>query len=152
MSAPVPPKPPDRKAAVVRSPTRLEFAEDIRAAIHARQAELAGEAAPPPSRERPRPERKATVAEPAIPHVEAYRPSLRPPIALLVVFDDGAEDGQTIRLRGDRFLIGRSEGDLLIPHDGQMSARHAELVRRQDEDGAWVWTLTDLGSTNGSFV
>jgi hypothetical protein len=136
----------------VRSPTRLEFAEEIQSAILARRAELAGQTLPHPARDPERPERKATIAEPAVRSVEPFRPSLRPPIAVLVAFDDGSDEGQSVRLRGDRFVIGRSEGDLLIPHDGQVSARHAELVRRKDEDSAWVWTLTDLGSTNGSFV
>jgi hypothetical protein len=151
MPAPVPPNPPDRKSAAIRSPTRLEFADDIQAAIRARQAELLGQGSLENS-ESARPERKATVAEPPGPMVKFFRPSLRPPMAVLVVFDDGGDEGQTVRLRGERFVIGRSEGDLQIPHDGQISGRHAELVRRRDEDGAWVWTLTDLGSTNGSFV
>lgn len=76
---------------------------------------------------------------------------MRPPIGLLKVHDDGSEDGELIRLRGDRFVIGREAGDLTIPHDLQMSGRHAELARIE-ERGRWIWTLSDLGSTNGTFV
>jgi pSer/pThr/pTyr-binding forkhead associated (FHA) protein len=157
MPAPVPPKPPDKKDAPVRSPTRLEFADEIQAAIRAREAELAGLSAPQPEPERERRDLSRHVAHAPEPAgtgtpVQPYRPSLRPPTPVLVVFDDGGDEGQTIRLRGDRFVIGRSEGDLLIPHDGQISGRHAELVRHQDEEAAWLWTLTDLNSTNGSFV
>jgi pSer/pThr/pTyr-binding forkhead associated (FHA) protein len=72
-------------------------------------------------------------------------------MALLVVLDDGDDEGETIRIRAGTFVIGRVEGDLVIPHDGGMSGRHAELSRRH-EDGQARWYLRDLGSTNGTFV
>ena len=90
--------------------------------------------------------------KPDAPPARLFKPSLRPPVALLIVFDNGADDGETVRVRGERFVIGRSEGDLLLPHDGQVSGRHAELVRHHNDDGSWDWVLTDLGSTNGTFV
>ena len=74
-----------------------------------------------------------------------------PPSALLIVFDDGAATCETVRVRGERFVIGRSEGDLLL-HAMQVSGRHAELVCHHTDDGSWDWVLTDLGSTNGTFV
>lgn len=80
-----------------------------------------------------------------------YKPSNRSPNAILTVFDDGKEDGETIRLRLSPFVIGRSDGDLRIANDYQMSSRHAELVRRE-QAGGWSWFLRDLGSTNGTFV
>ena len=43
-------------------------------------------------------------------------------MAILVVFDDGRTDGEIIRIRDHRFIIGRSEGDLVIPFDGRISA------------------------------
>ncbi len=81
----------------------------------------------------------------------AYRPRQRPPLALLVVLDDGREDGEVHRLRGEVTVIGRSQGDVQVPHDELISGRHAE-VRRVRENGAWRWVLADLGSTNGTFV
>ena len=48
-------------------------------------------------------------------------------------------------------MIGRVEGDLVIPHDGGISGRHAEIVRRP-EGGQFRWYLRDLQSTNGTFV
>jgi hypothetical protein len=66
--------------------------------------------------------------------------------------DDGTDDGEWVRLRGERFVIGRADGDLVLPHDGQISGRHAELVRQRGDDGGWAWLLADLGSTNGTFV
>lgn len=81
-----------------------------------------------------------------------YRPLVRPPMGLLHVFDDGESTGEVVRIRGGSFVIGRVEGDLVIPHDSGMSGRHAEIVRRNDGNGPWTWHLRDLGSTNGTFV
>jgi hypothetical protein len=80
-----------------------------------------------------------------------FRPQRRPPIALLCIFDDQDQDGEWVRLRGDTAIIGRTEGDITIPHDNMMSSRHAELARRV-EGGRTRWHLTDLQSTNGTFV
>jgi pSer/pThr/pTyr-binding forkhead associated (FHA) protein len=72
-------------------------------------------------------------------------------MALLCIVDDGHEDGEWRRLRGDRVVIGRSEGDILVPHDAMISGRHAELSRQFDR-GRYSWQLTDLQSTNGTYV
>jgi hypothetical protein len=149
---PAPPNPPPNRPGVVRVPTRLESVDDIRAAIQARQAEQIGGAVsmPPPLPGAPAPAAHAAGSpRTAVPH---FRPSLRPPVPLLTVFDDAADDGEVVRIRGERFVIGRAEGDLILPHDGQVSGRHAEIVRRQENDGSWAWELADLGSTNGTFV
>jgi len=69
----------------------------------------------------------------------------------LCVWDDDGEDGHWIRVYGDRFVIGRTEGDFAIPHDPGISQQHAELVREKGE-GRWIWKLRDLQSTNGTFV
>lgn len=81
----------------------------------------------------------------------AFRPVLRPPMAILCVCDDGGDSGETVRIRVPSFVIGRSAGEMVIPHDGGMSARHAEIARRL-ADGRYGWALRDLGSTNGTFV
>lgn len=83
--------------------------------------------------------------------VAAYRPSLRPPMAVLTVCDDGKSDGEQFRLRDGRFVIGRTEGNLVIPHDGMISSRHVEITR-QAVGGQQRWVITDLQSTNGLFV
>src|SRR6516225_10096201 len=72
-----------------------------------------------------------------------YCPTLRPPLAILTVFDDGKTEGEVIRIRADRFVIGRTEGDLVIPHDGLMSGRHVEITRQRVGEH-WRWTVTDL--------
>lgn len=80
-----------------------------------------------------------------------FRPRLRPPMALLIVIDDGANEGEIVRIRKDEFRIGRSEGDLIIPHEKLMSSAHA-CVSRRFINGAYRWFLNDLNSTNGTFV
>jgi hypothetical protein len=56
-----------------------------------------------------------------------------------------------VRLRAERTVIGRTEGDVRIPHDGAVSGQHAELVRQRAGNG-FRWALVDLKSTNGTFV
>ncbi len=83
--------------------------------------------------------------------VSPYRPTSRPPIALLTIFDDGKNEGEVIRIRQEKFLIGRTEGDLKIPIDGRISARHVEITL-QAIGGVHRWVVTDLQSTHGMFV
>ena len=67
------------------------------------------------------------------------------------MFDDGRVDGELIRVRQPRFIIGRTEGDLRIPLDGRMSARHLEITH-QSVGGLNRWVVTDLQSTHGMYV
>jgi pSer/pThr/pTyr-binding forkhead associated (FHA) protein len=80
-----------------------------------------------------------------------YRPVYRPPMALLVVVDDGRDDGERIRLRGETFTIGRTKGDLILGHDRMLSSEHAKLVREPYQD-RFRWFLIDQNSSNGTFV
>ena len=80
-----------------------------------------------------------------------FRPTARPPVAVLTVFDDGKTDGEIIRIRDHRFIIGRTEGDFCIPLDGRISARHVEITH-QVVGGLHRWVVTDLQSTHGMFV
>ena len=38
-----------------------------------------------------------------------------------------SRSGEMVRIRVPSFVIGRAEGNLVIPHDGGMSGRHAEI-------------------------
>lgn len=110
--------------------------------------ESSPETRPEPAR---RPAQRTPTAVEALGEAAAFRPAHRPPMALLCLLDDGREDGEWFRLRRDRTLIGRSEGDVLVPHDGLLSSKHAEVVRILDQ-GQYRWFLHDLMSTNGTFV
>ena len=116
-----------------RPGTLAETEEEIRQALLAKQA---GAAAKPSS--------PAAGASP-------YRPTLRPPVALLTVLDDGKSDGEVLRLRTDRFVIGRSEADFNIRHDTLISARHVQITRHRVGE-QYRWVLTDLQTTNGLFI
>lgn len=115
-----------------REATRLESIEEIRQVLQARRVPTA-------------------VPAQVESETATFRPVRRPPMALLCIIDDTREDGEWVRLRSDRAVIGRSEGDILIPHDTMISGRHAELSRRL-EDGQYRWHLIDLQSFNGTYV
>ncbi|MFO0876550.1 MAG: FHA domain-containing protein [Gemmataceae bacterium] len=139
-----PPRKPFRPPPAEMEGTRLESNEEIQQAIAARRSGRSGDDLLPP------PVPPVPVA-PEPTDVRAERPTQRPPMALLCMLDDGRPDGELFRLRAERTQLGRTEGDIRIPHDSQVSARHAEIVR-QRTTGGWRWLLTDQGSTNGVYV
>jgi len=131
--------------------TQVESPDEIRQALEARLAALGGKIPPPkppapPGATQPVPEKPVPAGETPL-----CRPIERPPMALLCIVNDGDTDGEWISLRADRYIIGRTEGDVLIPHDGQISTRHAELSRVRTDEGI-RWILSDLESRNGTFV
>ena len=56
-----------------------------------------------------------------------------------------------MRIRGNEFVIGRAEGDIVIPHDAAISGRHVRIHRAMSS-GRCEWHLQDLNSSNGTFV
>lgn len=81
-----------------------------------------------------------------------YRPTLRPPVPVVTVLDDGSRDyGEEFRIRTDSFSIGRTVGTLKLPNDPSISGAHAE-IRRVPWKGGYQWHLHDVGSVNGTFV
>ena len=150
------PRPIPRSPAQDREATCLETDEDVITALRGSLLPLAavpplGTAAHPvgtPLLASASPQRVATTQPSS---VTVYRPTLRPPIAVLTACDDGRSDGEQFRLREGRFTIGRTEGDLVIPHDGLISSRHVEITR-QAIGGQQRWVITDLQSTNGLYV
>lgn len=96
---------------------------------------------------------RQTMAErPSAADAIPFRSVNRPPTALLIALDDGSSDsGEEWRIRRSRVIIGRTEGDIVIPHDIDMSGEHAE-ISRSEKDGGYDWHLRDLKSTNGTFL
>ncbi len=81
-----------------------------------------------------------------------FRPTLRPPVPVLTVLDDGSqESGEDHRVRSETLAIGRTSGSIVIPNDISISGTHAE-IRRTPWKGGWQWHLHDVGSVNGTFV
>lgn len=89
---------------------------------------------------------KNTKQQPA----KIFRPTVRPPVALLTICDDGRASGEVVRIRHEQFVVGRNEGDFTLPFDELLSARHFAITR-QVVKGKWRWAVTDLQSKNGVF-
>ena len=69
---------------------------------------------------------------------------------MLTVCDDGQRGGETIRIREEQFIVGRTEGDFQLAFDELLSSRHL-AISRQLVKGHWRWVVTDLQSKNGVF-
>jgi FHA domain len=141
-----------RVVSVNRSGTLIETEEEVRQAILSGltgQQEAVAVALPLAPETQVQPGAPPTAAGGQA--VSPFRPTARPPVAVLTVFDDGKNDGEIIRIRDPRFTIGRTEGDLRIPVDGRISSRHVEITL-QPIAGLHRWVVTDLQSTHGLFV
>lgn len=126
-----------------RAATVLETDEDLREAlVRAYRGKVAE--APEATLTPPPPAFEGRAASP-------YRPVVRPSVPILTVCDDGRNEGETVRIREPKFMIGRAEGDLRFPMDGRMSARHVAITH-QVVGGLHRWVVTDLQSTHGMFV
>jgi len=137
---------PGQPQPVDRSGTLIETEDDVRQVLQS------GHKGRPPvpavsAELSPAPAPFQSAARPAVP----FRPTVRPQIAMLTVYDDGKNDGEIIRIRDHRFTIGRTEGDLCIPLDGRISGKHVEITH-QFVGGLHRWVVTDLQSTHGMFV
>lgn len=130
-----------KETLIERTGTVLETDEAIRQALlSAKKAEQPNASNPT----RAMPDNLPRAASP-------FRPTIRPPVPILTVFDDGKTEGEVIRLRGPKFVIGRAEGDLRFPLDGRMSSKHLEITH-QVVGGLHRWVVTDLQSSHGLFV
>lgn len=92
------------------------------------------------------------VAKPAEPEPSAAETMWRvsvPPASnqgKLYLVMEGGQQGEVYDLK-DTTVVGRTSGDLSFPHDGYMSGRHAQIVRRGSD-----FFLSDAGSRNGTFI
>jgi pSer/pThr/pTyr-binding forkhead associated (FHA) protein len=82
---------------------------------------------------------------------QPFRPTSRPPMLVVCIVDQGRDGGEFRRIRGDRAVIGRAQGDIVIEHDPGISSQHAALVRIES-GGRLRWWLEDLQSRNGTFA
>lgn len=74
------------------------------------------------------------------------RPTAPPPLATVLIRSGGMR-GQRLPIRTPVVNIGRADYNDLVFGEESVSASHAKLQRREE-----LWVLTDLGSTNGTFV
>ncbi|TFG45728.1 MAG: FHA domain-containing protein [Gemmatimonadales bacterium] len=74
------------------------------------------------------------------------RPTAPPPLATVLV-RSGSLRGQRLPIRTPVVHIGRADYNDLVFGEESVSASHAKLQRREE-----LWVLTDLDSTNGTFV
>jgi hypothetical protein len=75
---------------------------------------------------------------------EKAGPTRKPVIQLIT---EGGQVGEIHAIERAETVIGRVDGDLIFPHDGYMSGRHAVITER---DGRYL--LVDQSSRNGTFV
>jgi FHA domain len=64
-----------------------------------------------------------------------------------LVMHSGPTPGKTFPLEGDVLTIGREAGNQIVINDAEVSRKHTQFMF---QGGKYV--LTDLGSTNGTFV
>ncbi|MDT0157778.1 FHA domain-containing protein [Microbacterium sp. ARD32] len=85
----------------------------------------------------------------AAPVHQAPRPSSpAAKAATRLVITSGPKEGLDVPLgTADSLSIGRSSESGLVIRDDYTSSHHARLTKRGD-----IWTLQDLGSTNGTFL
>lgn len=69
----------------------------------------------------------------------------RKPVIQLIT--EGGQVGEVHPLERTETIVGRVDGDLIFPHDGYMSGRHARIMEREGR-----YFLLDYSSRNGTFV
>ncbi|HEY5060243.1 MAG TPA: FHA domain-containing protein [Gemmatimonadaceae bacterium] len=88
-----------------------------------------------------------TIAEPAAITAQRPAPAAAPVLALLEVTNEGPSKGRQYEIHVPLVHVGRgAHNDIVIPDDS-VSDTHAKIQRRDDG-----WYLSDVGSTNGTYV
>ena len=85
------------------------------------------------------------------PPIEPFRPRHRPPMARLILFDDGSVEGELFRIRDASTSVGRKNCSVNIQHDEMVSDRHL-VIERECKNGEYRWTIRDLNSETGLWV
>lgn len=63
-----------------------------------------------------------------------------------------ASSGRATLISSSPFTIGRETDNALVCSDDLCSRHHARLDRAQDTHGKWGYQLTDVGSSNGTYL
>ena len=92
----------------------------------------------------PEPTEQSTIPERQTGKSEALQLPAGKRLSLAIL--DGPDAGSVYRIDKPRITIGRANADLTL-NDSEASRQHAQLEIREA-----VYTLTDLGSTNGTLV
>jgi hypothetical protein len=87
----------------------------------------------------------------AEPSIEPYRPTHRPPMARLTLFDDGSTEGELFRIRKGSTSIGRRDCDINISHDPMIADQHL-AIDLERKNGEYRWTIRDLSRESGLWV
>ncbi|MEM9365779.1 MAG: FHA domain-containing protein [Planctomycetota bacterium] len=66
--------------------------------------------------------------------------------------DDGSDQGEVFRIRGNSLTVGRTVGEIQIPNDRDLSGQHARVELVAGPKQPRRFRLVDLDSTNGTFV
>jgi pSer/pThr/pTyr-binding forkhead associated (FHA) protein len=104
----------------------------------------------PPSAQQPAVPPQPTGQRPLPQPVQPVAPPLQParaPTRGLLIIVSGALAGQRVDVGAQPVTIGKGPATIQVTDDPAVSTRHAEVAVR---GGAFV--VTDLGSTNGTFI
>lgn len=112
--------------------------------------QAAGPAEPKPSRPPAGAAQRLSDTMHGLPELEQQRPTPTSPEAAPLasfLFRSGELKGRRLPIKVPVVNIGRGDYNDIVIADASVSTMHAKLQRRDA-----VWILTDLGSTNGTFV
>jgi len=93
------------------------------------------------------PVNRTQAAMPIQPQQAPVNEAARPRLRLRVLRTTGSEAGRELVVDSFPFVIGRKEGNLVLPDDTRMSRRHASIASRNGQ-----FVVEDLKSTNHTFV
>jgi len=148
----LPARQPTGQQPVERSGTVIETDDDIR------QAFLSGHKGHPPGPPVAVDPPAPIPAPPPPPQARSavpFRPTVRPPVAMLTVFDNGKTDGETIRIRDHQFIkneywIGSDPScPICRPDDPFCEPRHVRLYRGGSRGG---WHAEHHKTPNGLWL
>jgi pSer/pThr/pTyr-binding forkhead associated (FHA) protein len=88
-----------------------------------------------------------TVSEPAAITAQRPAPAAAPILALLEITNEGPSKGRQYEIHVPLVHVGRGAHNDIVVADDSVSDTHAKIQRRDDG-----WYLSDVGSTNGTYV